>query len=349
MPLHQIYLQALSYLPPVRRRLETQIQHFMPILEPAFHENRYAQLLTLFCLDHTDRGKLRAAQKLLNCLEPICFAGTNAEKALWCVVAGYYLESAGMHDSSIAAYNEADTYGHTFHLPYMLVAEHHALNTHLYDLALENYNKAINAIYRYPPLDDGKRYVIAQAQAGTALALTMMHRLEDAAVVLAKAESAADSEEYLHTSAVFHAVQGNADSAQKALASFRKINPTLCDHVANHIRMLLDRTHIHFYARPVPPGLPADFWRWFREKEAEFQPLLDKGDADSCGNMLAEHINTLVPDEEDQMYATIELKGGKPEIILTACYSRSYAAMIEAIIAACPTDIHDRWILTIQS
>lgn len=348
MSLHEIYLRALSYLPPVQARLETQIQHFMPILDPAFHENRYAQLLTLFCLDSTDRNKLRTAQKLLNRLEPICFAGSEAEKALWCVVAGYYLESAGMHDSSIAAYNEADTYGHSFHLPYMLIAEHHVLNTHLYDLAMENYDKAINCIYRYPPLDDGKRYVIAQAQAGTALALTMMHRPEDAVAALAKSELANDSEEYLHSSAFLHAVQGDSERAEKTLTAFRALNPNLCEHVANHIRMILDGTHIHFYVRPVPPGLPDDFWRWFREKEAAFQPLLDKGDTDSCGNILAEYINTLVPDEEDQMYASVELKDGKPEMILTACYSRSYAAMINAIISACPSDIRDRWLLTIQ-
>ena len=64
--------------------------------------------------------------------------------------------------------------------------------------------------------------------------------------------------------------------------------------------------------------------------------------------MLAEHINALVPDPEDMMTATIELKDSKPEIVLTACYSRSYAAMIDAIAAACPADIRERWIITLQ-
>lgn len=348
MSLHEAFLRLLSYMPPVRERLRTEIQHFSPILEGAFPENHDAQRLTLFCLDRIDCGRLRAAQKLLNRLEPIAFAGSDAEKALWCTLAGYYLDHCDQRGSAVSAFEEAAAYGHHFPLPYLVTAEFHLLNTKLYDLALENYDKAIDCIYRYPPLDADKLGLIAQAQAGMAIALIMMHRTEDAAALLAKADLSSSSEEHLHATALLCAVKGDAEGAEKALAAFRKLNADLNDHVAGHVRLILDGTHIHFNVRPVSPQLALDFWVWFRSKEKEFQSLLDKGDADACGTMLAEHINTLVPDEEDQMYSAVELHDGKPEMILTACYSRSYAAMIEAFAAACPEDIRQRWTLTLH-
>ena len=348
MFLHELFLRALTYLPPMRSRLEIQIGHFAPILEPAFQENRYAQLLTLFCLDSIDCGRLRAAQKLLNRLEPIAFAGSDAEKALWCVLAGYYLDHCDQRGSAVSAYEEASGHGHQFPLPHLVTAEFHLLNTKLYDLALENYNKAINILYHNLPLNEEKQHLIAMAQAGLSITLAMMHRTDDATAALAKADLASDSEEYLHATALLSAINGDQEGAEEALAAFRKISPQLAEHVAGHVRMILDRTHIHFFPRPVNPGLPEAFWTWFRSKEKEFQSLLDKGDADACGTMLAEHINTLVPDEEDQMYSAVELHDGKPEMILTACYSRSYAAMMEALAAACPEDICRRWIITLR-
>ena len=348
MSLHEAFLRALSCLPPVRQRLSDLVSRFFPILEPTFQENRYAQLLTLFSLDCTERGKLPAAQRLLSKLEPICDAGSDAEKALWCVATGYFLDHCGQRNSAVSAFEEAAAHGHHFPLPYLVTAEFHLLNTKFYDIALSNYDQAINCIYRYPPLDEAKQHLIAQAHAGMAICLIMMHRTEEAAAALEKAEAASHTEEYQHARALLCAIKGDTSGAEAALAAFRELDQKLSDHVAWHVRMILDGTHIHFNVRPVKPQLAQDFWAWFREKEAEFQPLLEKGDADSCGTMLADHINTLVPDEEDMMNATIELQDGQPTIILTACYSRSYAAMIDAIAAACPEDLSQRWKLIIH-
>lgn len=343
MSLHESYLRALTYWPPVRSRLHSVIDRFVPILESAFQEDRYAQLLTLFCLDNAERGKLPAAKKLLTKLEPIAFAGSDAEKALWFVAAGYYLEHCDRRDAAVSAYEDAAAFDHYYAPPYFVMAEFHLMNTRFYDLALENYDRAINCVYHYPPLTEDKLSLIAMGQAGMAICLAMMHRTEEAASALKKAASASDTEEYFHATALLCALDGDADGAQKALDAFHELNPELADHIAWHIRMILDQTHIHFFPRPATPGLPEDFWAWFREKEAEFQPLLDKGDADACGSLLAEHINTIVPDEEDMMTATISLRDGQPTIILTGCYSRTYVAMIAAIASACPPDIAARW------
>lgn len=343
MNLHEIYLRSLTYWPPVRSRLNELIDRFVPILEHAFEENRYAQLLTLFCLDRAERGKLSSARKLLTRLEPIAFAGTDAEKALWYVVAGHYLDYSDQRGSAVSAFEDAAALGHHYAPTYFMTAEYHLLNTKFYDQALENYDAAINCIYRYPPLDAAKLRLIALGHAGMAICLAMMHRTQEAAQTLAKAEAARDTEEYFHATALLCALSGDIEGAHKALADFRKLNEELAEDTAMHIRMILNQVHIHFFTRPVKPGLAEDFWVWFRKKEEEFRPLLDKGDADACGAMLADHINAIVPDVEDMMTAAISLRDGQPTIILTACYSRTYAAMIDAIIAACPADIAARW------
>lgn len=348
MSLHYWFLRLQSFLPHISRRLQLQLQLFTPLLEPAFQEDRYAQLLTLFCLDSASREKIVAARRYLDRLVPLCKQGGDAEKALWHALNGLCYMQSGDDDAMAAAFDRAAQYGHSYHLPYMLTAEYALLTSQQYDTALADFDRAISCIYQFPPLDEQKQYVIAQAQAGISLSLTMMHRQDEAARALQKAELAGDAEEYLHAAAMLYACQGKAAEAQKALDAFRKLNPPLADRTETHVRLLLAGKHIHFHARPVPPGLPEAFWDWFRSQEPVFQPLLDQGDADACGAMLADHINTLVPDEEDMMTAAIELHDNQPEIVLTACYSHSYAAMIDALAAACPEDLRSRWRITVR-
>lgn len=346
MSLHECFLHLKACLPSVRMRFADIVPRYVPVLNPAFGQDRDAALLTLFALDKLEANKLRQAEKLIDKLESHC--KTDAEKALWHILVGLYCWENGNLDTMAIYFDEAASLGHQYHYPHMLCGEYHLLGTHFYDRALAEYDRAIDCIYQFPPLDDPARHLIAQAQARMSYALTMMHRTDEAAAMLAKAEFARDSEEYLQTSAVLSAVKKDADAANHAVGELTKQNPSLGDEVANHVRLLLEGTHIHFCPREVPPTLPADFWVWFREQEPSFQPLLDKNDSEACTQILADHINDLVPDPEDVMTAVIELEDGKPEIILTACYSRSYAAMIDAIAAACPADIRERWRITLQ-
>lgn len=346
MKLQEICLHLQTYLPPVSARLDDIIGRYAPILNPAFGENRYAQLLTLFAIDRIERNQLKSAQKLIDRLEPHC--KTNAEKALWHVLVGLYCWTNDNPDTMAFYFDDAAALGHDYHYPHMLSGEYHLLCTHHFDKGLAEFDRAIDCIYKFPPLDEPGRHVIAQAQAAMAYALTMMHRTDEATAMLAKAELANDSDEYLHASAILSAVNKDADAANQAVSKLTKLHPALGEEVAKHVRLILDGTHIHFFPREVPPGLPADFWAWFRTQESTFQALLDKGDPEGCTSILAGHINELVPDEEDTMTAGFEGTDGQPEIVLTACYSRSYARMIDAIAAACPDDIRERWRITLR-
>ena len=87
-----------------------------------------------------------------------------------------------------------------------------------------------------------------------AYALTMMHRTDEAAAMLAKAEPANDSEEYLHAGAMLSAVTKDADAANQAVSKLTKLHPALGDEVAKHVRLILDGTHIHFFPRRCPRG-----------------------------------------------------------------------------------------------
>lgn len=346
MSLHECFLRLKACLPSVRMRFADIVPRYAPMLNPAFGQDREAARLTLFALDKLEANKLREAEKLIDKLEPHC--KTDAEKALWHIMVGLYCWTNGRMDTMVIYFDEAAALGHQYHYPHMLCGEYHLLGTHFFDKALAEYDRAIDCIYQFPPLDDPARHLIARAQSCMSYALTMMHRTDEAAAMLAKAEFGNDSEEYLHASAMLSAVQKDADAANHAVSELTKLNPSLGDEVAKEVRLLLDGTHIHFFPREVSPTLPTDFWVWFREQEPSFRPLLEKNDAEACTQILADHINDLVPDPEDMMTAVIELEDGKPEVILTACHSRSYAAMIGAIIAACPADIRERWIITRQ-
>lgn len=346
MPLLERYLRLKNYLPSVRARFADIVGRYAPMLNPAFGQDRDAALLTLFALDKLEANKLRDAEKLIDRLESHC--KTDAEKALWHILVGMYCWANDRLDTMAIYFDDAAALGHQYHYPHMLSGKYHLLGTHFFDKALAEFDRAIDCIYQFPPLDDPGRHLIARAQSCMAYALVMMHRTDEAAAMLAKAEFAHDAEEYLHARAMLSAVKKDADAANRAVSELTKLNPSLGDDVASHVRLILDGTHIHFYPREVSPTLPADFWIWFREQEPSFQPMLEENDAEACTQILANHINDLVPDPEDLMNATIELNDGKPEIVLTACYSRSYAAMIEAIAAACPADIRERWIITLQ-
>lgn len=343
MSFHYFLLRLQAMLPITSYRLGRQFDLFLPILTPAFQKDRYAQLLTLFALDRMERQRLSSARRLLNRLEPLCQKGSDAEQALWLVLGGLYCMQRDDHIAMAEAFDAAAAFNHNYHLPYLLSADFHALNSKLYDTALENYDRAINCIYQFPPLDDEKRLVVAQAQAGMALCLTMMHRYDEAQDALRKAESFSDCEEYLHARALLSAVHGDAEDAAQALAAFKELNPSLHEQAAKHVQLILDGTHIHFNVRPVREELVSGFWQWFCNQEPAFLRLLEEGKADECGNQLAEHIDTLVPDEEDMMTAAIEVQDGKPTIVLRACYSRSYAAMIAAFTDAFPEELRDRW------
>lgn len=346
LTLYECYLRVKIHLLPVHLRMRTVRKNYAPILTPAFAQDTDAQLLALFTLEAVEEKKLRTAAKGIIQMKSHC--KTDADWVLWCILAGMYYRQNRCPRAMTVKFDEAASLGHPFYLPHMLSGEYYLCGSHQFEKAYAEYDQAIDCIYRCPPLDDFGQQMIARSKACMAYALTMMHRPDEADAMLAKAEFANDSEEYLRASAMLSAVKRDAEAANRAVSELKKCNPSLGDETARQVGLILDGTHIHFFPREVAPSLPADFWTWFRTQEPTFQPLLDKNDPDACGQILADHINTLVPDPEDMMTATIELKDGQPEIVLTACYSRSYAAMIEAIAAACPADIRQRWIITLQ-
>lgn len=76
--------------------------------------------------------------------------------------------------------------------------------------------------------------------------------------------------------------------------------------------------------------------------------MVEKGDTEACREALLSHLDDIVPDREDMLEAEIALKDGKPELTLIACHSRSYALLTEALKAACPEEIRQRWRITLQ-
>ncbi len=315
----------------------------MPILEETFENDPYSGLLTLRLLKamYVAENPKRAA-KLLDKLHPR--ARTEADHALYCVLRGEHHMLLDQLDDMAYWYQQAEKHGHPFHKPHVLLGIYSAFDLHQYDDGLAEFDKAIDCLYGYLPLDEEVQRLIARVQANRAYALTMMQRLQDAEDALARAASAAEAPEYLRAAALLRAVQGRRDEASEALSALKDDDPEQHDKLRDAIPQILDGTHPHFFAKVPDEGKIRAYWAWFAENEEELIRIIrENGDAWAFQDAA---FMPLAPEENDLMNVTFALDGDRPCVTWAACYSRNYEALITALIAGCPADIASRWTIS---
>lgn len=329
-----------------RRWLEYRSIH-LPILEPALPDSALGRLLTFRTLDAIHRRKpSRAAAKRLYKLHFLCREDRPADRALYNFLCGMYAEMLGNVDEMARRFRIAAKFSHTYHLMYAKLGLYYLLARHRYDQAEAYLNQAIDCIYKYPPLDEAKRRSIAVLQSGMARALLMMHRTGEAEAMLDRAAPAADTAEYLHAQALLQAVQGRSAEALQALTALRPHSETLCRICEDNVRLILDGTHPHFTAKEPDHAAIAAYWAWFVQAESDLLWRLSNGDNRSaCYQLHAPHFDPLTPEPEhiDRMAVGFRLTDGQPQLRFHDYHSRNYAALIDALISACPPDIRSRW------
>lgn len=332
-----------------RPEWQAHIMTHLPILEPAFHHSPRGQLLTLRILDDLHRNQLTSRTKQrLDEMKAICVNGGSApDKALFCVLYGLYYARRGNQDEMARCFRHANKYGHTYHMPHLALGLHDLYNRERYDDCMTEFDKAIDCIYKYPPLDESKRQAIAACHAAMACALVMMHRTDEAERMLAKAAAFPSSSEYHYTSALLHAIHGRRDEALKALADLKRSSESLYQHVEPGVQLILDRCHPHFTAKAPDPSAIAAYWSWFAGEERTLRRLISEGNG-ACVDYQRSHFNPLCPEPSniDIIGVGFRMTNGQAELHFCAYYSRTYEALIDALIAACPPEVTAHWLIT---
>ncbi len=334
-----------------RKRWLVHYTHFYPIIRNAFPQNPSGLLHMLLLMDALDGSNTRLRFKRLETLRQICQNGTDAEQALYCVLAGIFHEKNGSSQDMARCMRWAKRFGHDFHLPHAMLCTHYIFNRNRYLQAVEEAEQAIDCTYKYPPLTEEKQIFIAAMYADISLAMSMMHRPDDAAAMLQKAEPAKHCCEYQHAAAILHAVQGNRAEAERFLAQLKSSPPARHNHASANIPLILDGTHPHFTASLPDPEAIRTYWERFRKEESTLMRLMDTGSQNDSFQLHHTFFTPLdsAPPEIDRILLGFKrLEDGTPDFRLAACHSRTYAALITAMIEVCPEDIKARWHFSLE-
>lgn len=346
--LHNALAKLVLRYAPARKRWMGHVAAWLPIMEKAFVKEPRAHLLTLLMLDDLQAGRLQQAEARRQKLERMAQASGQApDQALVHVLTGVCHFRRGNLPAMSHRMRAAEEAGHRFHLPHVMRAVFFLHDMWNFQRCCEELDKAIDCVYSYPPLDEGKRRAIAVMQSDMALARTMMRRPEEAERLLQKAEPARDTAEYLHALATLRAVQGCREEARCALDALEKADGRRWETYREGIQMMMEGTHPHFTAKAPDPQAIAAYWDWFIREEKELRRLLTHQGPHACFMHQRDAFSPLVPEPAsiDRMVHNHVMIGGRPEIHFLANHSATYQALIDALIAACPEEVKQHWTL----
>ena len=327
-------------------RWRAHFGRYLPLLKDTFQGNNTARLLVFRFLDAVEAKELARAKTFLERLRIIANAGgAPPEMALYLVLAGvYHLQRSDIYEAA-RFFRLADKHGHNFHLPRMILGIHYIYDRWMFDRAYEELDKGIDCVYAWGPMDEQKRRGIAAMHSLMSLSMTMMHRTDEAERLIRLGEPGADTPEYQHALATLRAVQGRRAEAEAALENLKKTEPIRYEHWQEGIRMMLEGTHPHFTPREPDAQAISDYWAWFAENEKELRRILTQTGPQACHAAQREAFGPLVPEPAriDMMSHSLVLVEGRPEIHFSSLYSRNYAVLIDALIAACPLEVAGKW------
>ena len=342
---HKLLGSLLFRLPHNQRRWQWCMAHYRPVLENTFQDNDAARLLVMKVLRQIRADQIDGAQNTLNALRPVFNQAGNEEKALWHILHALHQMRSGHWKKMAANLKSAHKYGHRYYLAHIYHAEYYMNTRYLYPEAVEHFNKAIECLYAYPPMTERIRGIIGSAYADIAEALTMMHQFEDAKDAIRKAENMKAEPAYLlRSKALLYAAMRQPMEAKQCLSKLEGMETEQDPDFGDRIRRILAEEHPHFTAFPMgSPEQFAEYWRYFLEKEDEIQTLLRSGHLAEANDIIFSPLVAMDVYEDDYWAHGIQFKNNCYQLQLISGYSRTYTPFIDALLAACPPEIGDRW------
>ena len=335
----------LFRLPHNQRRWRFYLGRYLPVLEPAFQHNEAARLLVMRMLRQIENGKLKQADATARALKPCAREAGPADQALIGILYGFAYAKGGDHAEAARFYRWANKFNHRFFLPYMLAADDDVNAKAYVSRAAANYQTAVDCIYEYPPLTDATKHFLCMSYAGLCFCHVMMHQYEEAKADLLHAEQMEHENRFtLHAQTYLHAALRHGDEAHSCLKRYEQYDAEGCAALREKIERVLADQDPHFTQLPIgsPEGIAA-FWQHFLDKQYDIMQLIRSNRRQDAREI------ALGPLREMDCYTNVyygfdlTLRDGRFNLYFTSNYSRTYTPWIDAILAACPAEIRERW------
>lgn len=343
-PWHIHLGRFLFRLPHNQRKWQFYMGRYYPIMEPAFKHNEAARLLVLKVLRQLASNKLKPADASLRALKPYVRQAEPADRALFGFLYGLGYETAGDHDEAIKCYRWANKFNHRYFLPYLLVADDDVNAKAYASSAAAKYQTAIDCIYEYPPLNEFTRHALCMSYAGLCFCHVLMHQYEEAKADILHAEQMESENRFtLHAHAYLHAALRQGDEAQSCLRRYELYDAEGCSELKEKIGRILADQDPHFTQLPIgsPDGIKA-FWQNFQDKQYEMMQLIRANRRHDARELALGPLRAM--DCYTDYYGfDLLLRDGMFNLYFTSNYSRTYTPWIDAILAACPEEIRERW------
>lgn len=343
--LHKLLAIVLFRLPRNQRRWQACLAKYRPILENAFKYNYAARLLVMKALRQIKLKDIEGAQNTLRAIMPIARDGEPIEKALWAFLHGLgYMQAKNMKQA-VRYFKSANQFNHRLYLPYLITADQHINAPIDYPKAVSDFQTAIECIYEYPPLNESTRQALCMAHSDLCFCHVMMHQYDEARDDLLHAEQMArDTSSTLYASIYLHAALRQASEVAALLPRYKAFCPEEFDAFKVRIERILTDQDPHFAQLPIgsPEGIAA-FWQNFLVHEDEMMQLLRDNRPLDARKLMAGPLEEMDPYEIDVWGFDVLLRNAAYVIFFRANYSRTYTPFIEAIVAACPPEIQQRW------
>lgn len=343
--LHRLLALVLFRLPHNQRRWQACLHQYRPILENAFKYNYAARLLVMKALRQIKCKDIEGAQKTLRAIMPIARDGEPVEKALWAFLHGLGYMQVNNKKQAIRFFKSANQFNHRLFLPYLITADQYITAPLDYPKAVSDFQTAIECIYEYPPLNEMTRRALCAAHADLCFCHVMMHQYDEAKDDLLHAEQMArDKSSTLYASIYLHAALHQASEVAALLPRYRAHCLDEFDAFKARIERILADQDPHFTQMPIgsPEGIAA-FWQNFLAREDEMMQLLRDNRPLDARKLMAGPLQEMDPYEIDVWSFDVLMRNAAYTIFFRANFSRTYAPFIDALIAACPQEVHEHW------
>lgn len=313
---------------------------FGPILEPAFPDNYQAKVHLTAVLNLISSRQITKAMSKLNQLQKFC--ETDADKTVFLFVLGICFELSGDREHMAEFYSAANEYGHSLPMPY-LKAGKYFLENHDYAAAHDSYRGAIRC-YQATGLSDQDKLVLGAAYTNLATCLTMMHHYEEAEQAVFTSRSLyPDAPGRAAVEAALLALKKDTAGLSICLEALQSHAPEVYEAVKESTDKILAGTDPLFFPVPFDAENITGFWNWFASYSSTFLELLEQQKYEQAMQTLGEHLLEAFPFLEEVPYVALGKNEQGYVLELKDGYAVGIAAAYDALTAAIPESVAEKW------
>lgn len=316
------------------------MQAFGPILGPAFLENDQARIHLTEALNRLSKRNIKGGMDKLMAIKDAC--ETDADRAAWSFFMGLGFEFVGAKDQMLACYQQAGEFGHKFYLPYLKVAKN-AHQDAAFDVAEEQYRKGIACLDEKTP-DEQSKIILASSYSNLASCLIMMHRLEEAEVMLEKSIAILPRQRgRCATAAILRAAQEHAEQAATLMEHLAEESPEIVESTKKTVDEILRKEHPQFYPVPVEASRMDEFWAWFTEQQYTLWDMLQGRKYDDFFAMIQPQLAKLFPFAQRDLDLGIEPGENTYHLIFADYYMKALEVGYTELLERCPAALSPQW------